>query len=579
MDARPLGVSLLSPEDDCDIKRVSPEKSLDRVFYLRTFGQLKLSVEMGDTEICAHVMEAKKLTRRKFQACDSYVKLAMVPDGDPERRQKTRTVCDCRSPVFQEFFTFPLVPADVQKRLLFAIWNRNGQESQRELLGCLSFGIKSLLDSDKVVRGWYYLLSAELGRTKHLKVASQCVKRGRGKSEANRVLLPSVFNAGNVLGPTDQQLTAEVASCLSHRASAMMEFALDLDEASSKSSGDGEKMRSEPQSERIKEQEYRAAQGATVVEVVKSRGVAAERGRVGRRRCRSKTMVYDIQDQTSKEAPRDILGLTLRPPLRRRTCSESSISRNIGENTRDRPSADPNLHPGASNKATGSEWGLLRPDGSAGYCTSAMVYAPFVSWAQDDDGNEANQKPKTTNLAKDVKSRLRFLKRTPLYPPGILDKLNNMFVRPSVEEVRKWSQSLEKLLTHKYGRAAFLHFLKSEFSQENLEFWVACEEYKRLKSPTKLSLHAQRIYDEFVTTHAPKEVNLNSRARECTMAALCHPGPEAFDLAQRCIYGLMEQDSYPRFLRSQLYLDLLTPSSPVRASFLSSPIYSSTKPR
>uniref|UniRef100_A0A8C4RED9 Regulator of G-protein signaling 3 n=1 Tax=Eptatretus burgeri TaxID=7764 RepID=A0A8C4RED9_EPTBU len=486
----------------------------------------------------------------------------MVPDGDQERRQKTRTVCDCRSPVFQEFFIFPLVPADVQKRLLFTVWNRNGRERQRELLGCMSFGIKSLLDSDKVVRGWYYLLSAELGRTKHLKVASQCVKRGRGTSEPRRVLLPSVFNAGNVLGPTDQQLTAEVASCLNHRPSAIMEFALGSEEASSKSSSDGEKMRSEPQSENLKEQEYSAAQGVTVVEEEESRSVAAERGRVGR-------PLHRAKGQMSKKAPRDIPSLAMRPLLRRRTRSESSMSRNIGENTPNRVSPDQNLHPGASNKATGSDWELLQPDGSAGYWTSAM----------DDDGNEANQKPKTTNLAKDVKSRLRFLKRTPLYPPGILDKLNNMFVRPSVEEVRKWSQSLEKLLTHKYGHAAFLHFLKSEFSQENLEFWVACEEYKRLKSPAKLSVRAQRIYDEFVTTQAPKEVNLNSHARECTMAALCHPGPEAFDLAQRCIYGLMEQDSYPRFLRSQLYLDLLTPSSPVRASFLSSPSYSSTKPR
>lgn len=56
------------------------------------------------------------------------------------------------------------------------------------------------------------------------------------------------------------------------------------------------------------------------------------------------------------------------------------------------------------------------------------------------------------------------------------------------------------------GLASFRSFLRSEFSEENAEFWVACEDYKRTKSPVKMAEKAKRIYEEFIQTEAPKEV-------------------------------------------------------------------------
>lgn len=55
------------------------------------------------------------------------------------------------------------------------------------------------------------------------------------------------------------------------------------------------------------------------------------------------------------------------------------------------------------------------------------------------------------------------------------------------------------------GQSVFREFLKSEFSEENIEFWLACEDYKKTKSG-HLHGKAERIYEEFVQSDAIKQV-------------------------------------------------------------------------
>ncbi|XP_035033428.1 regulator of G-protein signaling 8 isoform X3 [Hippoglossus stenolepis] len=75
----------------------------------------------------------------------------------------------------------------------------------------------------------------------------------------------------------------------------------------------------------------------------------------------------------------------------------------------------------------------------------------------------------------------------------------------STDEVVRWSESFDHLLSHKYGLAAFRTFLKTEFSDENIEFWMACEEYKKIKSSTKMVSRANKIFTEFIDVQAPRE--------------------------------------------------------------------------
>ncbi len=57
------------------------------------------------------------------------------------------------------------------------------------------------------------------------------------------------------------------------------------------------------------------------------------------------------------------------------------------------------------------------------------------------------------------------------------------------------------------GLELFREFLRTEFSEENIEFWIACEEYKNTKSSKHLGPSAQKIYSDFVAVQAPHEVS------------------------------------------------------------------------
>lgn len=54
---------------------------------------------------------------------------------------------------------------------------------------------------------------------------------------------------------------------------------------------------------------------------------------------------------------------------------------------------------------------------------------------------------------------------------------------------------------------AFRTFLKSEFSEENVEFWLACEDFKKTENAEKIASKAKMIYSEFIEADAPKEVS------------------------------------------------------------------------
>ena len=55
------------------------------------------------------------------------------------------------------------------------------------------------------------------------------------------------------------------------------------------------------------------------------------------------------------------------------------------------------------------------------------------------------------------------------------------------------------------GLELFREFLRTEFSDENLEFWISCETYKNVSADLRLS-HAQKLFGDFIAIQAPREV-------------------------------------------------------------------------
>ncbi|CAA90295.1 Regulator of G-protein signaling rgs-2 [Caenorhabditis elegans] len=124
---------------------------------------------------------------------------------------------------------------------------------------------------------------------------------------------------------------------------------------------------------------------------------------------------------------------------------------------------------------------------------------------------------------------------------------------PTYEIVFGWSQSFENLMKHRAGQKYFAEFLKGEYSDENILFWQACEELKREKNAEKIEEKARIIYEDFISILSPKEVSLDSRVREIVNTNMGRPSASTFDEAQNQIYTLMQRDSYPRFLASNIY--------------------------
>uniref|UniRef100_A0A8C5CJ89 Regulator of G protein signaling 7 n=1 Tax=Gadus morhua TaxID=8049 RepID=A0A8C5CJ89_GADMO len=134
---------------------------------------------------------------------------------------------------------------------------------------------------------------------------------------------------------------------------------------------------------------------------------------------------------------------------------------------------------------------------------------------------------------------------------------------PGQQRVKRWAFGIDEVLKDPIGREQFLKFLESEFSSENLRFWLAVQELKK-RPIREVPSRVQEIWQEFLASGAPSAINVDSKSYAKTTQNVKDPGRYAFEDAQEHIYKLMKSDSYSRFIRSSAYQELLQAKKKVK---------------
>uniref|UniRef100_S4RXL0 RGS domain-containing protein n=1 Tax=Petromyzon marinus TaxID=7757 RepID=S4RXL0_PETMA len=120
----------------------------------------------------------------------------------------------------------------------------------------------------------------------------------------------------------------------------------------------------------------------------------------------------------------------------------------------------------------------------------------------------------------------------------------------------RWGESLHSLLDDRDGTHLFRTFLEHEELPDMLDFWFACNGFRNLLATRKA---ARLIYKRYVSDTAgvvAAHLKAATRAyvRDCVLARGV-ADPTVFDQAQLEIQQQMEENSYPAFLKSELYLE------------------------
>uniref|UniRef100_UPI00358F920B regulator of G-protein signaling 12-like n=1 Tax=Myxine glutinosa TaxID=7769 RepID=UPI00358F920B len=120
--------------------------------------------------------------------------------------------------------------------------------------------------------------------------------------------------------------------------------------------------------------------------------------------------------------------------------------------------------------------------------------------------------------------------------------------------VASWAISFQRLLQDPLGLQYFTDFLKKEFSEENIQFWLSCEHFKDIpiSEEKRRRKAAEEIYEMFLSARATRPINIEG-ALKVGHQQLADPHPDMFSEQQQQIFNLMKFDSYTRFLKSELY--------------------------
>lgn len=126
----------------------------------------------------------------------------------------------------------------------------------------------------------------------------------------------------------------------------------------------------------------------------------------------------------------------------------------------------------------------------------------------------------------------------------------------------RWAESLHSLLDDQDGINLFRTFLKQEGCADLLDFWFACSGFRKLEpsdsnEEKRLKL-AKAIYKKYILDNngiVSRQIKPATKSfiKDCVMKQLIDPA--MFEQAQTEIQSMVEENTYPLFLKSDIYLE------------------------
>nr|XP_006115091.2 regulator of G-protein signaling 17 [Pelodiscus sinensis] len=156
--------------------------------------------------------------------------------------------------------------------------------------------------------------------------------------------------------------------------------------------------------------------------------------------------------------------------------------------------------------------GNQRPNNTCCFCWCCCCSCSCLTVRNEDRGDNAGRPTHTTKMES----------------IQVIEECQN----PTADEIMSWAQNFDKMMKTPAGRNLFREFLRTEYSEENLLFWLACEDLKKEQNKKVIEEKARLIYEDYISILSPKEVSLDSRVREVINRNLLDPSPHMYEDAQ-----------------------------------------------
>ncbi|KAI9244453.1 RGS domain-containing protein [Sporodiniella umbellata] len=92
----------------------------------------------------------------------------------------------------------------------------------------------------------------------------------------------------------------------------------------------------------------------------------------------------------------------------------------------------------------------------------------------------------------------------------------------------------------------FACYLQQSYCQENLDFWLATQEYNECTNENLLALHCEKMINVYIRPNSPQEINIPCDMREAILE-FYHQGnyhPDLFCAAAEAVLELMRVNSF-----------------------------------